>query len=309
MNKLFNKIASLSIGLALAIGVGVAIGTGAKETRRANAATTTYTFTSKAWADTTSSWTSDKDGYQLSSGRGVQVSTTYTGAGATSKSSFAGVSNIQITYSTNASSGAGKIAVKIGTNTAVDYSVTSSGGTTDRITSHDYTTVQSGKITFTVTCSTNSIYVKSIKVTETITSVLLDGDNLGLDSTATTAESTKQYSNVTYVISSGAKSQSKSGSNQITTGNTILIGKSGAYIYNSTAFPGDITKFEMVTNGGASTKVTVGVKFSTSAITTWNATGAWTNGGSALAADTAYDLTSAVVSGAKFFRFQVYFRK
>ena len=29
MNKLFNKIASLSIGLALAIGVGVAIGTGA----------------------------------------------------------------------------------------------------------------------------------------------------------------------------------------------------------------------------------------------------------------------------------------
>ena len=37
MNKLFTKIASLSVGLAMAIGVGVAIG--GKDTRRAEAAT------------------------------------------------------------------------------------------------------------------------------------------------------------------------------------------------------------------------------------------------------------------------------
>ena len=162
MNKLLTKAAKLLLGLSLAAGVGVAIGSKAERT---DAADTTYTFTSKAWADSTNSWTSDKDGGQLTSGQGVQVSTTYTGAGAHSKSSISNITNIEFTYCTNASKGAGSISVTIGSNSAETYSVTNSGGTTARTTSHTYSTAQSGVVTFTVSCTTNSIYVSSIKIT------------------------------------------------------------------------------------------------------------------------------------------------
>ena len=63
----------------------------------------TYTFTSKSWGDSESAWTSNKDGGQLTSGRGVQISTTYSGAGATSKNEFNNVSKVVVVYSTNAS--------------------------------------------------------------------------------------------------------------------------------------------------------------------------------------------------------------
>lgn len=45
MNKLFNKIAALSVGLAMAIGVGVAIGGGDNGVRSVKAETLTYSFT------------------------------------------------------------------------------------------------------------------------------------------------------------------------------------------------------------------------------------------------------------------------
>ena len=162
--KLFNVITTSLLGFAMAIGTGFAISQN-KEVSRAKAAETSYTFTSKAWGDSTNSWTSTKDGGQLQSGRGVQVTTGASGAGATSKSAFNNVTSVEFTYSTNASAGVGNISVTIGSNTAVTYDVTKTGGTADRTTSHTYTTAQSGAISFTVTCTTNSIYVKSIKVT------------------------------------------------------------------------------------------------------------------------------------------------
>ena len=81
---------------------------------------TTYTFTSKAWAATlgesAANWTSGKDGNQFQNGRGVQVTTGATGANATSPVSFDNVTKIEVTYSTNASSGAGTIKVQVGSN-------------------------------------------------------------------------------------------------------------------------------------------------------------------------------------------------
>lgn len=163
MNKLFTKIAGLSIGLAMAIGVGVAVGS--KEATPVYATDTTYTFTSKSWADSTSSWVSDKDGGQLTSGQGVQVTTTYSGAGAHTRSAINNITAIEFTYCTNSSKGVGSISVTIGSNTEETYSVTKKGGTTARTTSHTYSTAQSGVVTFSVTCTTNSVYVAAVKIT------------------------------------------------------------------------------------------------------------------------------------------------
>lgn len=130
-----------------------------------NPTTTTYTFTSKAWNDATNSWTSGKDGNQMQSGRGVQVTTGATGANATTKSSLTGVTSVVVTYSTNASNGAGSIAVKIGNNDAHSQNVTKTGGTTDRTLTYTIDPAESGNVTLTVTCTTNSIYVKSVAIT------------------------------------------------------------------------------------------------------------------------------------------------
>lgn len=131
--------------------------------------TDTYTFTSKAWAATlngaNANWTSGKDGNQLSSGRGVQVTTAASGANATSPTSFTNVSQVVVTYSTNISSGAGSVAIQIGSNTAQSQTVTKTGGTTDRTLTYNFSPTQTGVVKITVTCTTNSIYVKSIAIT------------------------------------------------------------------------------------------------------------------------------------------------
>ena len=122
-----------------------------------------YTFTSKAWADATNSWTSDKDGNQLSADRGVQVTTGTTGAGATSKASFNNVSTVTVTYCTNADKGAGSIEVTIG-SVSKSLNVTKTGGATLRTLEYTFDKV-SGKASIEVTCTTNSIYVNSIAIT------------------------------------------------------------------------------------------------------------------------------------------------
>ena len=145
----------LILSLLLATGVGSAWGQ----------TTDTYTFTSKAWAATPENWTSGKDGNQMTTGRGVQVTTGASGANGASPTSFSNVSQVVVTYSTNGSSGAGSIAIQVGSNTAVSQNVTKTGGTTDRTLTFSFSTTQTGNVKFTVTCTTNSIYVKSIAIT------------------------------------------------------------------------------------------------------------------------------------------------
>ena len=124
---------------------------------------TTYTFTSKAWADATNSWTSTMDGYAMQSNQGVQVTASFSGAGAETKNSFNNVSKVVVTYCTNASKGAGSIKISVG-NDELSQSVTKNGGTTLRDLEFDFNNA-SGKLAIEVTCTTNSIYVNTITVT------------------------------------------------------------------------------------------------------------------------------------------------
>lgn len=131
---------------------------------------TTYTFTSKSWAATSggdaANWTSGMDGAALTSGRGIQVTTGATGANGTSPVSFTNVTKVVVTYSTNASKGAGSIEVKIGTNSKYTHTITSTGGTTDRTEEFNMSpSAESGNVKIIVNCTTNSIYIKSVAIT------------------------------------------------------------------------------------------------------------------------------------------------
>ncbi|WP_035358059.1 InlB B-repeat-containing protein, partial [Acholeplasma equifetale] len=132
-----------------------------------------YIFTSKDWrADKyvdgikigTENWTSGKDGNQYQSGRGVQVTSGASGANGTSSIEFTNVVSIEITYSTNASSGAGKIKTLIGGVEVQNFTVTTSGGITNRSAGIVEVDGLSGNIKIEVTTTTNSIYIYSIKV-------------------------------------------------------------------------------------------------------------------------------------------------
>ena len=127
--------------------------------------TTTYTFNSKSWGDSTNSWTSGKDGNQLTSGQGVQVTTGVSGANATCKNSFSNVSTVVVKYCTNSSKGAGTIKVTIGSVTKT-FTVSTSGGTSLRNATFDFNGA-TGTPKIEVTCTTNSIYVNAISITHT----------------------------------------------------------------------------------------------------------------------------------------------
>lgn len=134
--------------------------------------------------------------------------------------------------------------------------------------------------------------------------IILDAKDLS--STATTADSEVSAGGVTFVLSKGAKSQSStSASNAFSDNASILIGKSGAYIYNKTAIPGVITKFEIYANAGASTKVSVGVNFSNTSISSYSATAANTYAATLSTLDKVYDCSDKMPSDAKYFWYQV----
>ena len=125
---------------------------------------TTYTFTSKAWADATNSWTSNADGNQYNNdNQGVQVTTGTTGAGAETKNSLDNVSKVVIKYCTNATKGVGSITVTVGT-AKLSKDVTKTGGTELRDLEFAFDN-KSGKVSFKVECTTNSIYVNSVTIT------------------------------------------------------------------------------------------------------------------------------------------------
>ena len=126
--------------------------------------TTTYTFTSKAWADATNSWTSKADGYQYNTtNEGIQVTTATSGASAETKTAMSNVSNIVVTYCTNASKGVGSIKMSVG-STELSQDITKTGGITLRDLQFNFNNA-SGKVGIEVTCTTNSIYINSVAVT------------------------------------------------------------------------------------------------------------------------------------------------
>ena len=125
---------------------------------------TTYTFTSKAWADATNSWTSNKDGNAYDTTKeGVQVTANTSGAKATTKEALSDVSKVVVTYCTNASKGAGSIEISVG-STKVSKEITKTGGADLRDLEYTFSNA-SGNVAIEVTCTTNSIYVNSIAIT------------------------------------------------------------------------------------------------------------------------------------------------
>ncbi len=156
-------------------------------TTQAWADETTFTFTAKSWtaiASTgwtgTSNWTGTSDGNQLTSGQGVQVTTGVSGVKVTSPASFSNVSKIIVKYCTNASKGAGAIKVKVGSGTQKSFPVSkpSSGGTTLKNATFNFSPNETGSIELEVTCSTNSIYINAITVTYTPASTKTNLDHL-----------------------------------------------------------------------------------------------------------------------------------
>lgn len=129
-----------------------------------------YSFTSKSWAATRDgneeNWKSGKDGYQFSNdNKGIQVTAAATGANGTSPYSFTSVSKVVVIYCTNENSGAGSISVKVGNGTAISSSVTKTGGTTARTLEFAFNPAESGKVTITVDCTANSIFLIGADIT------------------------------------------------------------------------------------------------------------------------------------------------
>ena len=133
--------------------------------------TDTYIFTSAIWTATLNgapaNWTSGKSGAGFSN-NGVQVSTNYTGANATSPVSYENISKIVVTYNTNKSSGSGTLTIQIGNNKDVSKKWAYSSGTGTSANyklEYSYATPQSGKVKITANTTKNSIYVVSVAIT------------------------------------------------------------------------------------------------------------------------------------------------
>ena len=127
------------------------------------------------------------------------------------------------------------------------------------------------------------------------------------DKNATTDDTDHTFGGVTFTYSKGAKKQPvvKDAKNAFSANDAILIGKLGAYIYNKTAIPGVITKFEIYSNKGASAQVEVGVNFSNSAISKYNANAANTYTAKLATVDKVYDCSASLSKDAKYFWYQV----
>ncbi|MCR5266610.1 MAG: hypothetical protein K6E29_08490 [Cyanobacteria bacterium RUI128] len=152
--------------------------------------TVTYVFTTKSWAatmnDAAANWISNKDGGGFSN-NGVQVTTSYSGANATSPDSYNQISKIVVTYNTNKSAGKGTFDVKIGDNEKVNKEWKYNTGDADgRIANYEteftYDTPQTGEVTLTANTTTNSVYVVSIAITynEDASAPVLKADKIDL---------------------------------------------------------------------------------------------------------------------------------
>lgn len=136
-------------------------------------ATKTYVFSSRDWEaksdNVAANWTSGTRAGGFTDGLGTQITTSATGANATSPQSFSNISKIVVTYCTNNKKGKGDIKLKVGEEgTEQSFTVTapsSGGGNTLKTTEFDYNPTESGSVTITVTCTENSIYIYSIAIT------------------------------------------------------------------------------------------------------------------------------------------------
>ena len=126
---------------------------------------TTYTFASKSWAASPDNWTGTKDGNQYNASatpKGVQVSHGQSGVVVTSPKSFSKVKQVVVTYSSS-SRGVGSIEVKVGSTSLGSQSISKSKTETDL--TYNASNLD-GNVSFTCTCTTNSMGINSVKIVE-----------------------------------------------------------------------------------------------------------------------------------------------
>lgn len=150
------------------------------------ATSTTYTFTSTAWKSKVGTITTDgktdgwvsilnasdyNAGYKDAQGRiyscGVGVKTGSTGAGAESVLEFVNVRSIVVNLCQNSSKGKGAVNMKVGDNEAKSVSITrpAESGTGQYNRDIEFTfDNESGKVSFTVDCTENGIYINTITI-------------------------------------------------------------------------------------------------------------------------------------------------
>lgn len=195
---------------------------------------TTYEFTNKDWNATPQNWTSGKSGFGYANS-GVQITTGFTGANATSPVSYNGVTEVVVTYCTNASSGAGSVEILVGSTSIGSNAVTKTGGTSQRSLTFTSNGSLSGNIKITVTCSTNSIYICAV----TIKTANIAATDFNLPSTfEIAAGASGKTIGVTYVPAGANKNTSLtwtkvSGSSNITISSDGVISATNAVSGNS----------------------------------------------------------------------------
>ena len=160
--------------------------------------TTKYNFVAKNWnsmidgtvPQESAQWSGTKDGNQFNvsnTPKGVQVTTSGSGVVVTSPKSFTDVNKIVLTYSSS-SKGVGSIEVRVGEISLGSQSISKSQVETEL--TYESETPLSGNVSFVVTCTTNSMGINAIAITEaggtidpslTTTTIIQVPDNFNTD--------------------------------------------------------------------------------------------------------------------------------
>ena len=170
--------------------------------------TTTYIFTSRDWTATCNgeeaNWNRGTRASGYTSGQGIQITTSSSGANATSPVPFKNVKKIVVTYCTNSKTGKGTIKLSVGSGSEQTFNVTapSSGGTTLKTKEFTYDPNETGSVNLTVDCATNSIYIYSIAIT---------------------AETTESSTYSVYYECNGGESDCPDDISDVTSGSTITL--------------------------------------------------------------------------------------
>ncbi len=163
--KLLPEYIDASMSLPTGNGGNTGDGGNGSDPTGGNEGSYTYTFLTKAWDANEGSWMSGMNGYDFSNGRGVQCTTSTSGANAQCPITYSNISTVIVTYCTNSNSaGAGTMMIEInGFNQTQE--VTQTGGTELREMVFDFVdSMPSGAPSIMVNCTQNSIYIYSVTI-------------------------------------------------------------------------------------------------------------------------------------------------
>ena len=154
----------------------------------------TYIFNDASWNSTPSGWSGDKA--MFNNDKGVQITDSFKDSPATASLSedVTNLSEVSLVLSRNTSKGAGKVVIKVDGKEVGSMTVdTSSVSATPTEYTIPLSSVSSGKLSIEVTCTTNSIYVKSI-------TIVSGNGSSGVEPTISGIRVTSMPNKTTYVV-------------------------------------------------------------------------------------------------------------